>query len=369
MTATGESGGGRTPEALTFVYVSNAGDGDVSTYRMDDAGRLQPGPRVKAASMVGPMAVSWDRRFLYVAARSKPYTLFAYAIEPASGALHLAGTAPLAQSFPFIALDRTGRFLLAASYGGHLVSVNAVGGDGKVAPEPLQLIPTGRNPHSIRTDGTNRFVYVPHLGTDQIFQFLFDERTGRLTANTPPVVQMQPGSGPRHFVLSPDNRFVYLLSEMAGTVTTLSLDAKTGLLTELGRVSALPPDTPLRPGLPRGPVGAPGGQPPRNTDQDIWAADIHVTPDGKFLYASERTSSTLGTFRVNPGTGELIYLGSTPTERQPRGFAIDPTGKFLVAAGERADTLSSYAIDPASGALKVLGKYPAGQGANWVEIV
>jgi 6-phosphogluconolactonase len=270
---------------------------------------------------------------------------------------------------PFITLDGTGRFLLGASYGGNLVTVNAVGGDGKVGPEPVLVMPTGRNPHSIRADRSNRFVYVPHLGTDQVFQFLFDERSGMLAANTPPVVQLQQGSGPRHFVLSPDNRFLHLLSEMVGTVTTLALDARTGRLAERGRVSSLPPDTPLRPGVPRGPVPGPGAAPPRNTDQDIWAADIHMTPDGKFLYASERTSSTLAAFRVNAETGALAYLGSTPTERQPRGFAIDPSGSFLVAAGERSDTLSSYAIDPATGALQLRGKYPAGQGANWVEIV
>ena len=102
---------------------------------------------------------------------------------------------------------------------------------------------------------------------------------------------------------------------------------------------------------------------------DIWAADIHMTPNGKFLYISERTSSTLGAFGVDAVTGKLTYLGSTPTEKQPRGFAIDPTGRFLVAAGEKSDTISVYAIDQASGALKPLQKYPAGKGANWVEIV
>ena len=107
----------------------------------------------------------------------------------------------------------------------------------------------------------------------------------------------------------------------------------------------------------------------RNTDNDIWAADLHLTPDGKFLYASERTSSTLAAFSVDGASGKLTYLGSTPTERQPRGFAIDPKGKFLVASGEKSDTISAYTIDAASGALKLVGKYPAGKGANWVEIV
>jgi 6-phosphogluconolactonase len=116
-------------------------------------------------------------------------------------------------------------------------------------------------------------------------------------------------------------------------------------------------------------VGAPNAAPPRNRDNDIWAADIHLTPDGRFLYISERTGSTLGAFSVNAQSGKLTYLASTPTESQPRGFAIDPKGRFLVAAGEKSDTISVYAIDRASGALSLLQKYPAGKGANWVEIV
>jgi 6-phosphogluconolactonase len=84
---------------------------------------------------------------------------------------------------------------------------------------------------------------------------------------------------------------------------------------------------------------------------------------------TERTSNSLATFSVDGVSGKLVYLGSTPTEKQPRGFAIDPNGKFLVSSGEKSDTISAYAIDEASGALTPIGKYPAGKGANWVEIV
>ena len=180
---------------------------------------------------------------------------------------------------------------------------------------------------------------------------------------------MKASIGPRHFITSRDNRFLYVLSELLGTVTTFSLDTGTGLLTEVSSASGLPSDSKLVPGAPRGAVGAPGGPPPRNTDNDIWAADIHTTPNGKFLYSSERTSSTLGAFGVDGATGRLTYLGSTPTEKQPRGFTIDSKERFLVAAGEKSDTISVYVIDQASGALKPLQKYPAGEGANWVEIV
>jgi 6-phosphogluconolactonase len=133
-------GGGVPAVAATFVYVSNAEDGDIGMYRLLDSGELQPGARFKAASVVMPMAVSPDRRLLYAASRSKPFSVHVYSIDSGTGALKPLSTSPLAESFPYIALDRTGRFLLSASYGGHLVSVNAVGADGRVAAEPLQVI-------------------------------------------------------------------------------------------------------------------------------------------------------------------------------------------------------------------------------------
>ncbi len=353
--------------AATFVYVSNAEDGNIGVYTLQPNGTLQAGPRVDAGKVVMPMSVSPDKRFLYAALRSKPFTVVSYSIDSKTGALTPLGTAPLAESFPYISVDHTGRYLLGASYGGHLVSVNAVGPDGKVS-EPIQVIPTARNAHAVITDKTNRYVFVPHLGTDQIFQFRLDATTGKLTANTPPMVQMKAMTGPRHIIMSPDNRFAYLLNELVATVTTLSLDEKTGLLTEVSSASALPADSKLVPGAPRGAVGAPG-QAPRDTSNDIWASDLHVTPDGQFLYAAERTSSSIGAFRVDPATGKLTYLSSTPTEKQPRGFRIAPNGRHMVVSGEKSDTIAVYQVDGASGALTLLQKYPTGKGSNWVEIV
>jgi 6-phosphogluconolactonase len=346
--------------AATFVYVSNNEDGTIGTYTLQADGSLKPGELVQAAGkVVMPMTVSPDKRYLVAAVRSKPFVAHAYSIDRASGALKSLGTGPLHESFPYLQFDRTGRFLLGASYGANLVTVNPFN-DGRVG-EPMQVIPTARNAHAIITDNTNRFVFVPHLGTDQVFQFLFDAKTGRLTANTPPVVQMKTGSGPRHIVVSSDNRFAYLLNELTATVTTLALDAKTGLLSEMGSVSALPADSKLVPG---GPRPTPG----RNVDNDIWASDLHLTPNGRFLYAAERTSSSIGAFSVDGATGTLKYLGSTPTEKQPRGFAIDPTGRTMIVSGEKSEMLATYAID-ANGGLKPVGRYPTGKGSNWVTIV
>ena len=350
-----------TVQAATYVYVSNAEDGNIGMYTLGADGSLKPGEKFDAGGKpVMPMSVSPDKKYLFAAVRSKPFTVVSYSINRKTGALKEIGRGELAESFPYIYADKTGNFLLGASYGANLVSVNPIGKDGKVG-KPLQVIPTARNAHAIITDRTNKYAFVPHLGTDQIFQFKFDAKSGKLTANTPATVQIKQGYGPRHIIMSSDNKFAYLLNELTAMVTTLSLDAKTGLLTQVSEASALPADTKLKPGAPR-------PSPGRDVSNDIWASDLHLTPNGKYLYAAERTSSTIGAFSVDGATGKLTYMSSTPTEPQPRGFRIDPTGKYVVVTGEKSDTISVYAITN-EGNLNLKQKYPTGKGSNWVEIV
>jgi 6-phosphogluconolactonase len=219
-----------------FVYVSCAEDGEIRIYQLRSDGRLDARGAAKAEKTLGPLAISPDKRWLVGAARMPPFKAHCYAIDGHSGALTSLGTAPVADSLPYITFDRTGRFLLGASYGANLVCVNPVGADGRVG-EPMQVIPTARNAHAIITDRSNRYVFVPHLGTDQVFQFRFDEKSGRLSANTPPLVQLAKGSGPRHIVQSPDGRYLYLLNELTATVSTLAL-SDDGLLKEVHSVSA-----------------------------------------------------------------------------------------------------------------------------------
>jgi 6-phosphogluconolactonase len=100
-----------------------------------------------------------------------------------------------------------------------------------------------------------------------------------------------------------------------------------------------------------------------------WAADLHLAPDGRHLYASERTSSTISVFEVDAASGRLTTLSHTATEKTPRGFAIDPSGRFLIAAGQDSHSITVHAIDPASGALATLQRHPVGKNPNWIEIV
>jgi 6-phosphogluconolactonase len=246
----------------------------------------------------------------------------------------------------WISTDRSGRFLLSASYGGSVVAVSPIDADG-VAQAAQQVLATAPKAHSIRTDPSNRFAFAACLGGGVVMQLRFDAASGRLAPNEPAQLQPHPQASPRHFVFHPTGPFVYLLNELDARIDVLAFDAERGGLGAVQSIETLPPGF--------------SGEP--------WAADIHVTPDGRFVYTSERRSSTLAGFAVDASSGRLALLGHVPTETQPRGFAIDPSGRWLLAVGQVSNRLSRYAIDPASGHLAKEQECAVGGNPNWVEIV
>ena len=333
--------------AATYVYVSNADSREISVLRLDaPSNDLLLVQTVPVSGQVMPLAVSPDKKFLYAALRSQPYSVASFRIDAASGRLEPIGMNPLPDSMAYVLTDRTGRWLFAASYGGHKMSVSPISADG-VAQPATQVLPTGQNAHAVLVDPGNRHVFVSNLGSDAVMQMRFDAATGTLSPNAVPNFNQRPKAGPRHMVMHPDGRHVVLLNELDASVDVLAYDAATGTLSPLQTLSTLP----------AGFTGKP------------WAADLHLTPDGRFLYTSERTTSTLASFAVDAASGKLSLLGHTPTEKQPRGFNIDSTGRYLLAVGQLSHGLSSYAIDPASGKLTKLKEYPMGKNPNWIEIV
>jgi 6-phosphogluconolactonase len=269
----------------------------------------------------------------------------------------------------YISVDQTGRFLLSVSNKNNdaKIAVNPIGIDGFVQSEPVKVIPTGPNPHSILVDPSNRFVFVPHLGNAQVKQFLFNQSTGVLAPNDPPAVYTNDGSGPRHFDFSPNNKFVYVSTEMDGMVYSYKIDNKKGILTEIQRISAIPRNLSLEPSTP----AAENGDLGMGDGEVITAgvADIHITPDGKWLYVSERSNSTIAAFAVDRHTGNLTYIKSYDTEKIPRGFNIDPKGNFVIAAGQESGYVSVHEINQENGELTLLNRYESGKDPNWIEIV
>ncbi|MFN0108488.1 MAG: lactonase family protein [Blastocatellia bacterium] len=337
--------------AATFVYVSNAESSDIQVLQLNrQTGELTPIetvaiPGVIKVGMSTPMTISPDRRFLYVALRGEPQAVLTYSIDSKTGKLKFIGSGPLPDSMPFIATDRTGRWLFAASYPGHKLTVSPIGKDGVIG-QTQQVLPNHANAHSILADAKNRYVLAATLGNDLVNVFKFDTKTGRLEPNTPPSVSVKAKTGPRHFVFHPNGKLVYLLGELDATIHVFDWDGSKGQLKEKQSVNALPPGVTGR----------------------IGAADVHITSDGKFLYSAERTSSTLAGFKVN-SDGTLTPIEIIPTETQPRAFSIDSTGKYLFVAGQRSHRLSSYRIEAGTGKLTKLKDYPMGKAPIWIEIV
>ena len=354
----------------TFVYISNGGDGNIAVMKLNpETGDMKLVEKVPAGPNVMHMTLSPDHRFLYASIRSEPFSVISYSINSETGKLTHLSKEPLPDNMAYISVDQTGRFLLSASYTGAKIAVNQIDLKGFVQAEPVQVIPTGQNPHSILVDSSNRFVYVPHLGNDQIKQFLFNESTGALTPNDPDVVYTKDGSGPRHFDFSPNNKFVYVSNELDGMVYSYEMNNKTGILTEIQRISVFP--SPIISHEQSSPTVA-GYTSQDMTDGEattIKVADIHITPDGKWLYVSERATNTITAFAVDRHLGNLTYIGSYATEKMPRGINIDPKGNFVIVAGQKSDHISVHAINPETGELKLLDRYESGKDPNWIEIV
>ena len=361
----------------TIVYVSCAAAGEVVSFRLDnDTGVLTPVGQAAVAGTVlpppisMPMALTPDHRYLYAACRNPPFPVTCFAIGE-DGALTSIGIGHLADTLAYLSTDRTGRYLFGASYFGASLSVNPIGADG-VPGDPLQVLSTPPKAHSIQPDPENRAVYAAVLGGDVILRQEFSALTGRLSTPATPAAHTAPGAGPRHFRFARAGAFLYCVNELNGTLNAYARDSATGSLTELQSVRLVQftltangrdPATgtlPERQSVRLVPADAPGAT--------FSSADLHLTPDERFLYASERVNNVLAGFRLHPD-GTLEAIGTVPADPEPRGFAIDPRGRWLLCAGQWTGDVAVYRIDASSGALTRLAAYPAGGNANWIEIV
>jgi 6-phosphogluconolactonase len=343
-----------TPE--TVLYVSNAGGPDIHVLSLNRktgdvdlieqvaiSGAEQPSP----TSM--PMALSPDRQCLYAALRSEPFTVATFRIDPESGRLTHLGNAPLDASMAYTTVDKTGKWLLCASYPGGEMTINPIGSQGLVAAPPVQIIKDRPKAHCVVVDAANKHVYCAVLAQDVILQFDFDAATGKVTPANPPEVKTKPGAGPRHLALHPNGKFLYLLTETTATIGTYAIDPASGTLKELHFVDMLAPGT-LK-------------------EEQPSAADLHITPGGSFLFGSERRSNTLTGYRVDADKGTLSLIGHYPTETTPRGFAIDSMGKFLFAVGLASNHMTVYEIRHGVGSLDPVKQISVGKQPNWIEIV
>ena len=269
-----------------------------------------------------------------------------FTIHPDTGALTWLSSQSSRGNAPcYLSLDSQATHVLVANYMSGNVAVLPVGLDGRLAPASgfAQHSGHGLNPdrqegphaHYITLDAANHFAYACDLGLDKILIYRYDAGTGTLVTNTPPFKLLKPGTGPRHFTLSPDGRHAYVVSELANTVTLFACNPADGSLTEQQTFPTVP----------------------ASFTGTNYPAEIEIHPSGKFLYVSNRGYNSFIVFAINPADGTLTQLQDQPAlGKWPRQFAIDPAGKFLLAANQLSGTIVEFKIDPETGRLTPTGQ-------------
>jgi len=323
-------------------------------YRFDrEAGKLHLLGITEGVRNSSYLAFDPKRRFLFCVNEYKEYegkasgAVSSFRIDPATGGLTYLNTKASHGTDPcHLIVDATGRFVLIANFASGSVSVLPIAEDGALG-EAVEFIQhkggTGVDPrrqagphaHAVAIDAANRFVFVPDLGLDGVVVYAFDDKTGKLTPHkTQPLVKTAPGAGPRQLVFRPDGKFAYLINELNSTMTAFAYDAGAGILAELHTLATLPP-----------------GYHGHST-----CAEVQITPDGKFLYGSNRGHDSLAIYALDAATGRMTIVGHEHTRgRIPRNFEISPCGKFIAAANQDTNNVLLFRLDPATGKI-----YPTG---------
>jgi 6-phosphogluconolactonase len=338
------------------MYISIAGEDRIAIWNMDPrTGRLTFQEDISLDGAPGPLAVSPGRQFLYAGLRSTRH-IASFGIDRATGSLSPIATTPLESDPCYMITDRTGKFLLSSYYRAGVVSVHSLGRDGSVGSTPIEWRSTAPKAHSIQTDPSNRYAFVPHvMDANLILQFEFDERTGTLQPNHTPQAIPVEGAGPRHFCFHPSRNDVYFVNEQGCSVTAYRFNPSAGTLVPFQTTSTLP----------EGFVG-------ENT-----CAQIHIAPSGRFLYASNRGHDSIACFSIDSSTGQLTAIGHQPTEKTPRAFSLDPQGNYLFVASMASGRLAAYRIKnrvknrvkTGMGTLSPLETYQVGERPMWVLIL
>lgn len=331
----------------TIVYVSESGEKRIAVWSLDEAsGELTRLGEAALPGAPGSLAISPDRRHLYASVRSaKQFATLT--VDAKTGELSNPTFADAGFNAAYVFVDKTGRWLLTASYSEGVVGLSAIT-EGRVTGLPVGTLETGKKAHCIQLDPANRFAFVPHVGElNKVEQLRFDAQAGTLTRNTPPHLPGGAGEGPRHMQFHPNGKWAYFVNEQGKSVTLCDYDAEKGTLKARQSVPTVPEEW---------------------RDKGS-CADIHLSADGCFVYASNRGHDSLAVFSVNQQSGELTPHGQTPTERTPRSFCLVPGDAFVVSAGEGSHSLIVFRRDAETGALTPLKTYDCGNGPAWVTSV
>lgn len=320
-----------------YVYKFNSETGDAQQVAVGIAGNPSY------------LAISPNEKFVYSVHENgnagKGGSISAFSFDKKTGKLTEINSEPTGGDHPcYVAIDKTGKWVFAGNYTSGSLSVYPVYATGGLgAPATIQHPAgsgvvkdrqAGPHVHCTVISADNKWLFVPDLGMDKVMIYAFDEKTGKLTPGKQPFEASEPGGGPRHFTFHPNGKYAYLVEELSGQVAAYKYN--NGTLTFVQRISTVP----------AGQTGYPG------------SADIHISPDGKFLYASNRGDfNTIASYKIDQATGKLTAVENISTlGKAPRNFNFDPTGNLLLVGNQDSNEIVIFKRDKQTGKLTDSGK-------------
>ena len=317
-----------------YVYKFNSNNGEVQWVSNTDS-----------SSNPSYLRVAANGKYVYAVnevSRQQAGLVSSYAFDAATGKLSFINQQSSGSENPcHISVTKDGKWLAVANYTGGSLASFPINADGSLQPFAQHIVHSGKglNPqrqekahvHSVFFSPDEKYIFSPDLGLDQVFIYQVNKQSGKLlTPAATPFIKSEPGTGPRHLDFSPNGKFMYVIEEMGGTVSVYAYN--NGATKFIQRIAAHPADYKGQPG----------------------SADIHISPDGKFLYASNRgDENRLAIFSIDANSGKLTTVGFQSTlGDHPRNFMIDPTGKFLLVANMKSNNIVVFKRDLATGLLQ-----------------
>ncbi|MES2809773.1 MAG: lactonase family protein [Bacteroidota bacterium] len=336
----------KTYDLLLGGYTLQGYTKGISVYRFDtETGKATLLSQVEGIDNPDFLALSSDNKFVY-SCNVNPKggveaEVSAFKFDKASGKLTLINKVAGGGINPVhISIDKDNKNVIVSYYSSGSVAVLPINKDGSIGAVKQSIKYTGgsvhrnqRTPHVHMAifDDSYKKVLVADLGSDKVYTYNYDNTKAEPLSPADPAYELtQPGDGPRHIEFSADKKFAYIIQELSGYVRAYKYD--NGKLTFIQTIAMMPED--FKPNS---------------------AADIHISPDGNYLYASNRAAAdNVVQYAINKKDGKLSFVDRYPVSNEPRGFTIDPTGSYLLSAGQEGNTIVFYKIDKATGKLTAM---------------
>lgn len=274
--------------------------------------------------------------------KTKGGNVSAFSFNKKTGELSFINSVPSGGADPcYVTLDKTGKWVIVGNYTSGSLSVLPVNENGRLSAPSQSIEHIGSGPnknrqesphvHSTVLSKDNKFLYASDLGIDKVVIYSFSGATGEIGAAAQNFAEAEKGSGPRHFEFHPNNKYAYLMEELSGAVKVFSYEARNGMLEPIQTISAIE----------------------KKFKASNSSADIHISPDGKFLYCTNRgESNTITLFNIDPSSGMLQFIKRYDTGgKTPRNFSIDPSGQFLLVANQNSDSIVVFKRNKETGEL------------------